>query len=143
MKRSGLLMILLLLLLLSAAGCSLPMKEKTAGLPPAETTVSSAPETSAALLPAARQVTERWLNGDLSDLAGAFSLPKEADPEREAELKAVREDFAAFGETAPETDGESGSLLDLLAPYTSLLLPEIPEKAGPPDQGRAHEDPIL
>ena len=126
MNRSTLLtMILLLLLFLSLAGCSLPMKETSSGPRPEETTKAPAPETSAAPLPAAKQLEERWLSGDLSDLAGTFSLPETTDPEREAELKAIRDDFAAFGETAPETGAEEDSLLDLLAPYTSVLLPEI------------------
>ena len=120
--------LLILALILCLAGCAIPMKQTedasgTAGPGTAAPTTAAPAQT----LPAAKQLEERWLSGDLSDLAGTYR-PAPADPKEAAKLQAIRDDFAAFIEETAAPEQKPG-LLDLLRPYTKLTLPEIPADA--------------
>ncbi|MBO4872601.1 MAG: hypothetical protein J5496_04210 [Lachnospiraceae bacterium] len=134
--RKPLAWLLLSLLLLGLTGCSIPMKatSEEAGSAAGKTSEAageaSQPEPTSGLQTAARQLEERWLSGDLSDLAG-FYEPQAADPDEAARLKAIRDDFAVFEEDSGETKQEEG-ILSLLQPYTKLQLPEIPDGAAFP-----------
>ena len=120
--------LLILALILCLAGCAIPMKPTDDASGTADPG-SAAPTTAAPVqtLPAAKQLEERWLSGDLSDLAGTYR-PAPTDPEEAAKLQAIQDDFAAFIEETAAPEQKPG-LLDLLRPYTKLTLPEIPADA--------------
>ena len=126
-KWISLLPILLLLLALTGCGSSPEQTEQTKQEVPTENrsqTEEATVPTSAPVI-VSPQLTERWLSGDLSDLAGAFQ-PETADPEEAARLQAIRDDFAVFEEETEAAEDEEG-LLDLLQPYTRVELPDITE----------------
>ena len=114
--------LLIMLLLLALSGCGVSRQE-TEEEQPSLSTQQTEPETeqTTAAIPVTPEITERWKNGDLSDLAGRLHVAP--DDEEAAELQQIQDDFAAFDEeTAPEDDG---GILNLLSPFTKLELPEI------------------
>ena len=140
-KKKTMLRILatVLVLLVGLTGCSLSWKktgeESSSDGKPAKTTAApeaATPAPTTEVVPFARQLEERWMSGDLSDLAGYY-LPQAADPEEAAKIKAVRDDFAAFEEeTDPADPGKEQGLLSLVQGYTRLEMPEIPADAAFP-----------
>ncbi len=124
-KWISLLPVLLLLLALTGCGSSPEQTEQTKQEVPTE----SRPQTEEATVPTSApvivspQLTDRWLSGDLSDLAGLYQ-PITEDPEEAARLQAIRDDFAVFEEETEAAEDEEG-LLDLLQPYTRVGLPAI------------------
>ena len=124
---------ILLVLLALLGSCSIPMKqtkenvEKETKEPGAVIEKTSAAESEAEALPFAEQLKSRWLNGNLSDLAGTY-IPVPSDPEEAAKRQAIRDDLAVFREETEPVEPKS-DLLGLLRPYTKLTLPEIPADA--------------
>ena len=136
-EKAIMILLSLLVLALCLAGCSVPMKETgdesgtkapaSSSAAAAQTTAAQTEPVPAEVLPAARQLTERWLSGDLSDLAGTY-IPAPSDPEEAAKRRAIRDDLAVFRKETEPTESKS-DLLGLLRPYTKLTLPEIPADA--------------
>ena len=121
--------LLMLLLLMLLAGCgSTPRQTEEKTQPESmhqteeksQTEEETVPTTEAVLV--SPQITDRWMSGDFSDLAGQFD-PEPEDPEEAARLQAIRDDFAVF-EDETEAEKEEG-ILDLLLPYTRVEVPGI------------------
>ena len=111
-----------LLILLCLAACrSSPQKTEAVPGPENESRTMEETVPSSSAEPVSQQLTDRWMNGDLSDLAGHFRAETE-DPEVAADLQAIRDDFAIFEK---ETEAEEEGILGLLSPYTRVTLPEV------------------
>ena len=93
--------LLIMLLLLALSGCGVSRQETEEEQPSLSTQTEPETEQTTAAVPVTPEITERWKNGDLSDLAGRLHVA--ADDEEAAELQQIQDDFAAFDEeTAPE-----------------------------------------
>ena len=130
--------LMFLWILLGLATCSFPGRRSTeedGTKDAAKTTTAAGEETTLApttkeAIPLARQLENRWRDGDLSDLAGLY-MPQAADPEEAARRQAVLDDFAVFEEAESDPAEEKG-LLSLLQPFIRLDLPDIPDDAAFP-----------